>query len=82
MYTCINIFCGHRDLITSQEESFLAGKPRHIPLRQTTTISTEGVFIFRLSLRADPFLPWPALERFRSTHLFYPGENFAVYINI
>ena len=47
-----------------------AGKPRHIPLRQSRHYKPRACFLFHRSLRFDPFLRWPALKCFRSTHRY------------
>ena len=47
---------------------------RHIPLRQSRPCKPRACFRFRPSLRVDPFLRWPALNSFSSTHRFQLGK--------
>ena len=49
-----------------------AGKPRHIP---------RARFLFRLSLRVYPFLRWPGLKSFSSTHRFQLGKIWS-HVNL
>ena len=51
-----------------------AGKPRYIPLRQSRPYQRRACFVFLLSLRVDPFLRYPALKSFSSTHSFHLGN--------
>ena len=50
--------------------SSIAGKPRHIYLRQSRPYQPKACFLFRLSLRVDHFLRWPALKSCSSTRRF------------
>ena len=54
--------------------SSTAGKLCHVPLRQSRQYQPRACFLFRLSLRVDPFLRWPALISFSSTHRFQLGK--------
>ena len=51
-------------------------KPRHIPLRQSRPYQPRTCFHFRLAIRVDLFLRWPALKRFRSTHRFQLRKKY------
>ena len=42
------------------------------------TLSTNGIFSFSSLIRIDPFLRWPALKSFSSTHRF----NWEIYKGI
>ena len=37
----------------------------------------RACFLFRLSLGVDPFLRWPPIQTFRSTHRFHLGKYWA-----
>ena len=50
---------------------------RHIPLRQSRPCKPRACFRFRPSLRVDPFLRWPALNSFSSTHRFQLGKTMS-----
>ena len=59
-----------------------AGKPRHITLRQSRPYQPTAYFRFRLSLRVDPFLRWPALKSFSSAHRFQLRNKWKSYSSI
>ena len=46
----------------------------HIPLWQSRPYQPRACFLFRLSIRVDPFLRWPAPKSFSSTHRFQLGK--------
>ena len=77
----IYMLCDHRAFMSPEScsrFSSTAGKPRHIPLRQTRPYQpTRSCFLFRLSLRVDPFLRWPALESCSSTYRFQLGKTWS-----
>ena len=58
-----------------------AGKPRHIPLRQSRLYQPRACFLFRLSLRVDPVFRWPALKSFSSTYRFQPGKTLSTNLS-
>ena len=72
------MLCDHRAFMSPESCSKVfctASKPRHIPLlRQSRPYQPRSCFLFRLSLRVDPFLRWPALKSFSSTHRFQLGK--------
>ena len=75
------MLCDHRAFMSPEScsrFSSTAGKPRHIPLRQTRPYQpTRSCFLFHLSLRVDPFLRWPALESCSSTYRFQLGKTWS-----
>ena len=65
------MLCDHRVFFSPEscpKVLSTVGKLRHVPLRQSRPYKPRACFLFRLSLRVDPFLRWPALKRFSPTH--------------
>ena len=82
--TYLYMFCDHRAFMSTESYSKVlraAGIPRYIPLRQSRPYQPRACFLFRLSLRVDPFLRWPALKSF-STHRFQLGNTLKSYSSI
>ena len=76
-YIYIYMLCDHIIFMSLESCSKVwrtAEKPRHIPLRQSRPYQTGACFHFPLTLRVDPFLLWPTLERFNSIHRFQLGK--------
>ena len=75
--TYLHKLCDHRYFMSLESCSKVlstAGKPRHIPQRQSRPYQPRACFLFRLSLRVHPCLRWPALKSFSSTHRFQLGN--------
>ena len=70
------MLCDHRVFMLPESCSKVfstAGKPGHITLRQSRPYQLRSCFLFRRTLRVEPFLRWPALKRLSSTHRFQLG---------
>ena len=70
MHSSTNLYmlCDHRAFMSPVSCSKIlstAGKTCHIHLRQSRPYQPRACIIFRLSLRIDPFLRWPALKKFQ-----------------
>ena len=79
MYSSAYLYtlCDHRAFVSPESCSKVlsaAGKPRNRPLRQSRPYQLRACFLYRLVLRVGPFLRWPAIKRFSSTHRFQLGK--------